>query len=162
MTVYTVHEPARGADEAVPEPERFRFVRDGFNFWAFLFAPLWMLWHRLWLVLVIYVVLTVGIQLGLSALGVSDAVRVAAAFLIALLVGFESGTLRRWSLGRRWSDAGIVVARNCEAAERRFFEAWTRETSHEGSAPHAGPPQYPVAPASPDVLGLFPQPAPRR
>ena len=34
------------------DPERFVFVRDGFHFWAFLLAPLWLLWHRLWLVLV--------------------------------------------------------------------------------------------------------------
>ena len=25
---------------------RFVFVRDGFHFWAFLLAPLWMLRHR--------------------------------------------------------------------------------------------------------------------
>ena len=31
------------------------FVRDGFHFWAFLLAPLWLLLHRLWLALVIYV-----------------------------------------------------------------------------------------------------------
>ena len=32
------------------------FVRDGFYFWAFLLGPLWMLWRRLWLVLVVYLV----------------------------------------------------------------------------------------------------------
>ena len=52
MSVYTVHEPPLRAAEASPDPERFVFVRDGFYFWAFLLTPLWMLWHRLWLVLV--------------------------------------------------------------------------------------------------------------
>ena len=38
MSVYTVHEPPqRMADDAV-NAERFVFVRDGFSFWAFLFA----------------------------------------------------------------------------------------------------------------------------
>ncbi len=43
--------------------------------------------------------------------------------LIALLVGFEAGSLRRWSL-RRWINRGIVVAHNREAAEHRFFDRW--------------------------------------
>ena len=30
------------------------FVRDGFHFWAFLLAPLWLLVHRLWLALLGY------------------------------------------------------------------------------------------------------------
>ena len=52
MPVYTVHEPPpRDSDDAADAADRFVFVRDGFSFWAFLFAPLWMLWHRLWLVL---------------------------------------------------------------------------------------------------------------
>ncbi len=61
MSVYTVHEPPlRGAD-ASAEPERFVFVRDGFHWWAFLLAPLWMLWHRLWLVFVIYLVVVAAL-----------------------------------------------------------------------------------------------------
>ena len=54
MPVYTVHEPPMRGLPSVPDAERFAFVRDGFYFWAFLFAPLWMLWHRMWLVLVGY------------------------------------------------------------------------------------------------------------
>ena len=57
MPVYTVHEPPPREDEDAPTPpDRFAFVRDGFHFWAFLLAPLWMLWHRLWLVLLLYLV----------------------------------------------------------------------------------------------------------
>ena len=62
MSIYTVHEPPLRANEDVPDPERFVFVRDGFSFWAFLLAPLWMLRHRLWLVLIGYVVVAVALQ----------------------------------------------------------------------------------------------------
>jgi hypothetical protein len=55
MAVYTVHEPPPKPYEQASDPERFDFVRDGFSFWAFLFGPLWMLRHRMWLVLVGYV-----------------------------------------------------------------------------------------------------------
>src|SRR5258708_6987549 len=52
MSVYTVHEPPLPAGAAASDVERFAFVRDGFSWWAFLLAPLWMLRHRMWLVLI--------------------------------------------------------------------------------------------------------------
>src|ERR1700712_5643465 len=51
MPVYTVHAPA--ADDG--EADRFTFVRDGFHFWAFVFGPLWLARHRLWLALLGYI-----------------------------------------------------------------------------------------------------------
>ena len=55
------------ADQSTPDPERFVFVRDGFSFWAFLLAPLWMLRARLWLVFVGYVVVAVALQVATAA-----------------------------------------------------------------------------------------------
>ncbi len=65
MPTYTVHEPPLKKRETSPNPERFAFVRDGFHFWAFLLGPLWMLTHRLWLVLIGYIVVNVAIAAGL-------------------------------------------------------------------------------------------------
>ena len=65
MSIYTVHEPPRGGSNPRRDPERFVFVRDGFSFWAFLLAPLWLLRHRLWLVFVGYVIVAVALQVGL-------------------------------------------------------------------------------------------------
>jgi Protein of unknown function (DUF2628) len=164
MKIYTVHEPRLRKDEVAPDPDRFRFIRDGFYFWAFLLGPVWMLWHRLWLVLVIYLVGTTAIQWGLFALGVPGVVKFAVGFLIALLIGFEGGSLRRWSLRRRFTQVGVVAARDLEEAERRFFEEWTGEVSPPAPARDSyvpPPPFSPVSPSSPDVLGLFPQPEPR-
>ena len=162
MTVYTVHEPRTRRSKGDADPDRFVFVRDGFHFWAFVFGPLWLLWHRLWLVLLIYVVATSAVQAALWALGVSAAVKFTVGMLIALLVGFEAASLRRWTYARRrWSSLGLVVAPNLEAAEHRFFATWvTRDPPP--------PPQTPVAPAgswmppsAPQVLGLFPEPQTR-
>src|SRR5687768_3953512 len=55
MAVYTVHEPPH-EDPAEADTDQFVFVRDGFYFWAFLFGPLWMIWRRLWLVLLLYLI----------------------------------------------------------------------------------------------------------
>jgi hypothetical protein len=55
MPTFTVHEPPPLKSESVTSPERFVFVRDGFYFWAFVLAPLWLLVRRLWLAFVIFV-----------------------------------------------------------------------------------------------------------
>jgi hypothetical protein len=162
MAVYTVHEPPLKRYELTTAPERFAFVRDGFSFWAFLLAPLWMLRHRLWLVIVGYAVLVGGLAFGLHALHASGTVCGVVAFLLALLIGFEAGTLRRFTLGRRgWSNVGIVLGDDRETAERRFFDAWangpTNKSETVPSAPPPIPPNPRRAPAAPDVVGLFPE-----
>ena len=160
MPVFTVHQPPPRKPEQAAPPERFVFVRDGFYFWAFLFGGLWMIWHRMWLVLLLYVIGAGGFVLALRAAGLPDGVIVAVAVLIALLVGFEAATLRRWSL-RRWTARGLVVAPNLEEAERRFFVAWAEHVppAPSPSVPHS-PPSAPPA-ADSGVIGLFPEPQPR-
>jgi hypothetical protein len=71
MAVYTVHEPPLKRFEQVSDPERFDFVRDGFSFSAFVFGPLWMLWHRMWLVLLGYIGVSVALELLFSLLMIS-------------------------------------------------------------------------------------------
>jgi uncharacterized protein DUF2628 len=158
MRIYTVHEPPLRRRETAVNPDRFAFVRDGFHFWAFLLGPLWMLWHRLWLALLIYVVLTTALHVGLFALGVSGAATFAVGFLIALLIGFEAATLRRWTYTRRgWQNLGPVVAPNLEAAEHRFFNSWVPRAVLQASQP----PTMPIPASSPEVIGLFPEPQSR-
>jgi|ERR687897_1941539 hypothetical protein len=158
MTAFTVHEPSARATEAFASPERFAFVRDGFSFWAFLITPIWMLWHRLWLVLLIYLGFSAVLHAALWAVGASGSVRAFVTLLLALLIGVEAGSLRRWTLRRRgWRELGVVVARNQDEAERRFFDSW--------DAPATGRPVPAPAMASAaarpaagnDVIGLFPE-----
>ena len=161
MAVYTVHEPPPKQFEQTSDPERFEFVRDGFSFWAFLFGPFWMLRHRMWLVLLGYVGVTVVLETIFIVLSEGAAARSIANLLLALLVGIESATLRRFTLGRRrWTNLGVIVADDLEAAERRFFDVWVKSG---GAAPRTTvESQSRPAAAAPDVIGLFPQPGTRR
>jgi Protein of unknown function (DUF2628) len=158
MPTYTVHAPPLKADQTAPDPERFLFVRDGFHFWAFVFAPLWLLVHRLWLAFFGYLVLSGLLS---AALYWSDAKSVGtlAGLLIALLVGFEAPTLWRWTLARRrWKTLGFVVAEDNEMAEQRFYSSWT---ARQNEAPPPSEQAYAPPPrrsAPPDVIGLFPEP----
>jgi Protein of unknown function (DUF2628) len=158
MAVYTVHQPPIRGDDPAPVPERFAFVRDGFSFWAFLFGPLWMLRHRMWLVLAIYVALATLLQGGLHLVGAALAVRVVIGLLIAVLVGLEAATLRRVTLARRrWREVGVIVADDREAAERRFFAGWTETGAGLPRERAAAAAPRPRADTAPEVIGLFPE-----
>jgi uncharacterized protein DUF2628 len=164
MSVYTVHEPPLRNGAVAPDPERFVFVRDGFNFWAFLLTPLWLLWNRLWLVLLIYLALIFGIEQAMHYAGVDAAGRSLVMLLISFLIGLEASTLRRFTLARRgWRNVGLVSGSNMEAAERRFFNDWAaagpgRSSGPGGSPPPRLPPSRAPAFHAPPIVGLFPEP----
>jgi hypothetical protein len=172
MSSYTVHQPLIAAGAAA-DPQRFVFVRDGFSWAAFLLTPLWMLWHRLWLVLAIYLLLSAGIDLLLRALGAPLSTFVIVGLLLSLLAGLEAGTLRRFKLSRRrWRNVGVVTGDDLEDAERRFFDGWIRRdaapraasAAASGSSASGSVPPAPVtATAEPNgVIGLFPEPGAHR
>jgi hypothetical protein len=165
MPTYTVHAPPPRKGETASAPERFRFVRDGFHFWAFLLAPLWLLLHRLWLVCVLYVVVYGLIEGGLAVARINPAVQMVVGLPIALLMGFEASSLWRWTLARRgWKTLGFVVGDDQEMAERRFYSEWAKRPADAPSAPPATPdttystPVHRGAPSPNDVIGLFPEP----
>src|SRR5215467_11540676 len=112
MPTYTVHAPQLPrTTDALSATEQFVFVRDGFHFWAFVLAPLWLLLHRLWLALLIYIVGYGALVIGLALARVSSNVQLIATLLIALLIGFEASSIWRWTLAcRRWVTLGFVVA----------------------------------------------------
>src|SRR6266487_6289109 len=101
MSIYTVYEPPLKAHESAPAPERFVFVRDGFSFWAFLLAPLWMLRHRLLLAFTGYVIVAIGLQVALRLVGASTGVTVTVA---ALLFFFFSSRRRHTRWTGDWSS----------------------------------------------------------
>jgi hypothetical protein len=176
MPVYTVHAPT-GDNAGIRATDRFSFVRDGFHVWAALLGVVWLAWHRLWLALIGWIVLMTAIDVGMVSLGVPATAVFLVDALLALLMGFEAASVRRWTLSRRnWRQLDIVVADDEEAAERRFFDRWTakqRALSNDQSAvDRGGPPptrdipgqafsRPPPMPQN-EIIGLFPEPgAPR-
>jgi hypothetical protein len=172
MPVYTVHAPvAYGADLAATD--KFVFVRDGFHFWAAVASVIWLIWNRLWLALIGWIVLTVAIGFGMNALGATRGAILFVDLLLAILMGFEAATLQRWTLSRRkWRQLDIVVADDAESAERRFFDRWTAKqrgfTNDQSAVDRGGPPPTRNIPGQPfskppplpqgGIIGLFPEP----
>jgi len=175
MPVYTVHAPVTNG-AGIAATDRFAFVRDGFHFWAALLGPVWLVWHRLWLALIGWIAVTVAIDVGIARLGASGTAIFLANLLIALLMGFEASSIRRWTLSRRnWRQLDIVVARNKETAERRFFDRWAakqRVINDQAAVDRGAPPPTRDIPGQPfsrppplprnEIIGLFPEPGASR
>src|SRR5260370_24438352 len=56
MPTFAILEPPQDGKTAAEQADRCVFLHERFNPGAFLFAPLWMIRHRLWLVLIVYLV----------------------------------------------------------------------------------------------------------
>jgi Protein of unknown function (DUF2628) len=176
MPVYTVHAPtANSADLRVTDG--FIFIRDGFHLWAAILGVIWLAWHRLWIAMLGWIVLMSAIDIAMVQLRFDASTIFLVDVLLALLLGFEASSLRRWTFSRRnWRQLDIVVADDVEAAERRFFERWsTRQRSSSNSQPpvdrgapppvrdsrgqpFANPPPLPAG----GIIGLFPEPGGQR
>jgi Protein of unknown function (DUF2628) len=172
MPVYTVHAPI-GNNADLAATDRITFVRDGFHFWAAVFSVIWLIWHRLWLALLGWVILSLAVNIALAKLGVGSGTILMVDVVLALLFGFEAASLERWTLSRRkWRQLDIVVADDEEAAERRFFDRWTSRTrglvNDQWSVDRGAPPPTRNIPGQPfsrppplpqgGIIGLFPEP----
>ena len=120
MPVYTVHAPA--SPERSSLSDEIVLVRDGFHFWAMVFAPLWLLWHRLWLALFGFVIF-LGMIWGLGRLGMSSSALTLMMVVVAILIGYEAGSLRRIQLSRgNWRQLAIVIGCDEDTATQRFLD----------------------------------------
>ncbi|RVC76271.1 DUF2628 domain-containing protein [Mesorhizobium sp. M4A.F.Ca.ET.022.05.2.1] len=115
MAIYVVMEPPAGRAKA----DETTFVRDGFTWLGFLFSPLWLAWHRLWieaaLTFVVMAILSMlGEKLGLAWAGS------ALSLLVSLYIGLEGQGLLIAALRRRgWHEWGVVEADRLDGAETR-------------------------------------------
>lgn len=157
MTLYTVLAPPPRQGETRPDPIAVVFIKEGFCWPALFFPALWLIFRRMWLVLVLYVAAAIGIGIlgDRTTAGVASAVAVLAWLWFAV----EANGLRRWSyLIHGWRLIDVVEGRNLREAELRYFLEW----------PAIVPPAPPPPPEKPvirlpsaeagDVIGLFPSP----
>lgn len=119
MKTYTVY-----LDESAEDPlERARFMPEGFSFFAAIFQAFWAFYHRLWLagviLLLVGALLTYLERTGYLTVLLSSIVNLA----VLAFVGFEAYDWRRSQFDRQgYVFAGVVVAKDEEAAKQRFFD----------------------------------------
>jgi Protein of unknown function (DUF2628) len=158
MALYTIHlDPARTGDAAL---EHAVLVREGFSWSGFIFSGFWLLWNRLWLGAIAFLVVFVTLSFAAQALGLEPAAASALGILISLFVGFEGRSLQRWKLARRgFRLAAVVGGASEEEAERKAFAA----LAAQGAAPKPAVPAFvpqmlPERPRGESIIGLFPEP----
>jgi hypothetical protein len=174
MAIYTVLAPAARGDEARPDPFGTVFVKDGFC-WPALFIPLlWLIYRRMWLVLVLYLAAAAALTLAFRGTGGDGDFGGLILLALHVLFALEANNLRRWTLERNgYRMVGLAEGRNLEEAEVRFF------SRAEAPDPLVTVPSLPPIPPTPplpptptrmgpmppsaeagDVVGLFPAPPP--
>jgi hypothetical protein len=155
-TTYTLHVPA-SADPGDPQAlEKAELVKDGFSFTAFLFTFLWFFWHRLWLVGLGVLVVVVGLAIALEVLRVGTFNAVLAEVLLALLIGLEANSLKRWTWRRRKPTVAVVTASDREEAEAKAFSRWLEGTPEHRFRRPSEPVSATSYRRSEPVIGLFP------
>jgi hypothetical protein len=153
MASFVVMEAPQGRADAV-------YVRDGFHFLAFLFPPIWLLWHRLWIeALVAFAAMAILGVLG-SVSGFGEATPLLS-LLVSLYVGLEAPALRIAALRRRgWTEWGVADAANRDEAELKHLYGSGSESNENFDAPLPVPTAYAAIgrPTTGPALGLFSYP----
>lgn len=155
---YTFHAPPddTAAEHAVA-------IKDGIS-WPALFIPLpWLLWHRLWLALLGWLVFVAVVAWTDRLVGEDPATILA--ILGQILFALEANNIRRWSLARRgWQDIGGSFGASKEEAEIRFFQGRgataapvERSAERRSLVPRIAYQQSSAATQEREVLGLFPE-----
>lgn len=167
MTVYSVYEPTSGDADIEARAGRVAFVKEGFAWFALIVPAFWMLYHRMWIELIVFLALLAGLQFAFGFDRLGQELFSWVALAITVLFAFEANDLRGANIQRRgYRFAGIATGRDQSDAERRFFTAWLPQ--QEKAAQSAQPPKKAPAPkllapspssrgANEDVIGLFPQ-----
>lgn len=161
-TLYTVHE-APGCQRDPEGAARVIFLKDGMSVPAFLFPALWLLWHRLWLGLLMYA----GVMIAMSVLTAKAGMSGGWLMLIALLpniwIALEGNDMRRRKLARKgYRQTAAIRAEDLDEAEVLFFARWVHDAS-PAPTPAPRPAEVTLPPAvgrrgDNAIIGLFPEP----
>ena len=166
MTVYTVHEPGDAPADRIARGESLQFVKEGIAWWALLFPVLWLLYQRLWIVLIGFLALVFVLEAGLALAGFGDTSAALCALVVQVVFAMEANDLRRWTLGRRgYRMVGAVTGSSRTEAELKFFSGWLDAPAPAAppapaQAPVPAPPPasaQSVSAGSEEVVGLFPE-----
>lgn len=163
MIVYTVHEPADAPADALSRADAAAFVKEGIAWWALFVPVLWLLYHRLWVVLALYVSAMILLHGGLAWAGVGEATSFWVTLVISILFAVQANDLRRWTLERRgFRLVGTVSGRTLAECELKYFASVVEAAEPVATEPPLAAPA-PVKPTRPrsdnEIIGLFPDKA---
>ena len=142
MTLYSVYEPPSEAPDPEARAEGLEFVKEGFSWPALLVPALWLIYYRMWIELILFVVLfarSLGVRLERPrASPVRLARRVRSSCCSPSRPTISAA---RRSSGRATGEAGTAIGSSVDAAELSFFQSWLprQEKGRERQAPPERP-----------------------
>lgn len=146
MRFYTIHE--RPAQTAGGDADVLA-IASGFRWWAAIMPIVWLLWHRLWLGLVLYLLFSVALGIALALGDIAEPAATAIGLAVSLLIGFSAADYWRWTLERRgWRLVAVLRADAAMDAE----ELYIRNRSRTVAAPTYAPSVLPMAARGNDVF----------
>lgn len=121
MAIFTVHVPPTPPGVA-PAPENIMFLREGFNYFAFVFGPFWLLYKRAWIAAAGWTVLLTIIGLLAWKLRVPREAISWMPLVLSTWLGFEGDRLIAWTIARRgYNESDVVIAEDADEAEALYF-----------------------------------------
>ena len=156
MTIYTVLAPPPKAGSDEPDPDGFVFVKEGFCWPALYITAPWLIWRRMWLVLVVYILASIAVIAFANRMPLPVAWSILVLF--GVLVALEANNLRRWTLERRrYRFLGVASGDRASEAEFSFFANWLGSPAPQPSAKPTNPiVSRPMVEG--EIIGLFPSP----
>ena len=163
MTAYYVYEPASEAPTVSARADQLDFVKDGIS-WAALIVPaFWLLYHRMWLELLVYLAAYAALGWAMTYAENGSDFLAWIAIALSLLFAFEANDLRRHALERKgYRQLGVAIGGSRETAELSFFRAWLPEQTSVPAPERRAKRKTSSGVAAPteaeEVIGLFPRP----
>ena len=171
MKIFSIHHKAVDPATILSEGLETRFVKEGISWAALFLSPVWLIYHRMWLVLLGALVMYGIAEFTADAVGLDPASSFSLMLIINVILALEGNNLRRWTLGRAgFKEIGVVTGRSLEHCERRFFESLLDPNKKIPQRQDLDPAQNtpdiqnalsalrPAMPESEAVVGLFPEP----
>jgi hypothetical protein len=117
MTVYSIFEKPQGKAAKDRAPVA---VAERFSWLAMLAPPVFALWHGLWLLLVFWLALVLGLGYASRLIGSEAAVLLYG--VVAVFIGIEAPALRRdWLAFRGFVWRGDLIASAADLAQRDYL-----------------------------------------
>lgn len=116
MKIYSAYIKPKASDPMLG----VRMVREGFNWWAFLLAPIWALYNRMWLVAAVSFLVSYLDGIALKNGNFTMSLVELGWYLAVGMFGNDWLVERLKRRGYRWQD--VIAGRNLDDAMLRFFD----------------------------------------
>ncbi len=136
MKIYTVHHRQEASGSLTGLSEDAILVKEGFSWPAFFIPLIWLLYKRMWIVLVFYLAATAVLTAVAQCAAVAESDVFVGNVAVNLILGLQGNDLYRWTLQRRrYREQAVVLGQNLVTAEQRYFDAMAEAISRRRAVP---------------------------